>query len=116
MMVYLDFAELKAHYHTILRLMPEDYELTLGILQNYVNDDQICAILSSSNSAIANKIILDCLIERINRREDLFDLCDQLESVTTSHDLKDVINKIRSGWYLVLWSDYYVCIVVCMWL
>ena len=92
-----DFTKLKAHYRTILNLMPDDYELTVGKLQNYISDDQICAILSSSNSTIANKIILDCLIERISCREELLDLCDQLENITTSHDLKTVINEIISG-------------------
>ena len=93
----IDFTELKAHYHTILCLMPVNYELTVGKLLNYINDDQLCAILSSNNTTIANKIILDCLIERISRKGELLDLCDQLESITTSHDLKIVINEIRFG-------------------
>ena len=92
-----DFTKLKAHYHTILRLMPNDYELTIGKLQDYISDDQICTILSSSNSTVANKIILDCLIERMRCREELLDLCDQLEKITTSHDMKIVINEIRLG-------------------
>ena len=92
-----DFTKLKAHYSTILHLMPDDYELTIGKLQKYFSDDQICVILSSSNSTIANKIILDCLIERMSCREELLDLCHQLENITTSHDLKTVINEIRSG-------------------
>jgi len=77
--------------------MSVDYELTVGKLQNYISDDQICAILSSNNSSIANKMILDYLIERMSCREGLLDLCDQLENITTSHDLKTVINEIRSG-------------------
>ena len=77
--------------------MPDDYELTVGKLLNYISDDQICVILSSSNSTIANKIILDCLIERMSCREDLLDLCDQLENITTSHDLRIVIDEIRLG-------------------
>ena len=77
--------------------MPNNYELSIGKLMNYISDDQICAILSSSNSTIANKIILDCLIERMSCREELLDLCDQLENITTSHDLKIVINKLRLG-------------------
>ena len=92
-----DFTKLKAHYHTILRLMPDDYELTVGKLVNCISDDQICTILSSSNSIVANKIILDCLIERMRCREELLDLCDQLEKITTSHDMKIVINEIRLG-------------------
>ena len=77
--------------------MPNHYQPTVAKLQDYISDDQICVILSSSNSTDANKIILDCLIERTNCRRELLVLCDQLESITTSHDLKSVINEIRSG-------------------
>ena len=100
-----DFTALKTHYHTILHSMPDDYELTAGKLMNYISDQQICAILSSKNSTIANKIILDCLIGRINCREELLDLCDQLENITTSLALKTVINEIRFG-------QYYYCILL----
>ena len=93
----IDFTELKAHYCTIIQLMPDEYELTVGKLQNYINDEQICSILSSSNSTIANKIILDCLIERMSYGKELLDLCDQLENITTSHDLKIIVNQIRFG-------------------
>ena len=77
--------------------MPDDYELTVGTLQHYISFDQICVILSSSNSTIANKLILDYLIERMSCREELLDLCDQLESIATSHDLKLIINELRLG-------------------
>ena len=93
----IDFIQLKARYHSILHLMPDDYELTVGKLVNHISDEQICAILSSSNSTIANKIILDCLIEKMRYGEDLLDLCDQLENIIISHDLKIVINEIRLG-------------------
>ena len=77
--------------------MPENYEQSVGKLQNYINDDQICMILSSSNSTTANKMILDCLIERMSCREELLDLCDQLETISTSHQLNMLISEIRSG-------------------
>ena len=96
-MYITDFTELRAHYHAILRLMPDDYELTVGKLQDYISFNQICFILSSSNSTIANKLILDCLIERMSCREEILDLCDQLECITTSHDMKIVINELRLG-------------------
>ena len=96
-MYITDFTELRAHYHTILHLMPDNYELTVGKLQNYISFDQICVILSTSNSTIANKIILDNLIERMSYREDILDLCDQLESITASHDMKIVINELKLG-------------------
>ena len=92
-----DFIELRAHYHNILHLMPDDYELTVGKLQNFISFDQICVILSSSNSTIANKLILDYLIERMSCREELLDLCNQLESISTSQDMKLIINELRLG-------------------
>ena len=92
-----DFTELRAHYHNILHLMPDDYALTVGMLQNYISFDHICVILSSSTSAIANKLILDYIIERMSCQEELLDLCDQLESITTSHDMKMITNKLRLG-------------------
>ena len=93
----VDFTPLKTHYHTILQLMPDSYEQSVGKLQNYISDDKICMILSSSNSTTANKIILDCLIERMICREELLDLCDQLEAIATSHQLIVVISEIRAG-------------------
>ena len=77
--------------------MPNDFELTIEKLQNYFSDDQICVILSSSNPTVANKIILDCLVEVMSCKEELLALCDQLELIAASLDLKIVLNKIRSG-------------------
>ena len=77
--------------------MPDDYELTVGKLQNCLSDDQICAILSTNDPSIANKVMLDYLIEIMRCREDLLALCDLLECVATSVDLKFVMNEIRVG-------------------
>ena len=77
--------------------MPDDYELTAGKLQNCVAFDQVCSILSSGNSIIANKMILDCLIEKMKYRTDLLDLCDALDHIATSEAMKTVINQMRTG-------------------
>ena len=77
--------------------MPDNYEQSLQALQNYISDDQICMILSSSSPTDANKIILDCLVKGMNCREELLDLCDKLETITTSQKLMTVISGIRSG-------------------
>ncbi|XP_065894589.1 uncharacterized protein [Dysidea avara] len=98
-----DFAPLKIHYHTILQLMPDNYEQSIGKLQNYISDDQICMILSSSNTTTANKILLDCLIERMSCTEELLDLYDQLQTISTSHQLNMLISEIRSE---LLSADY----------
>ena len=75
--------------------MPVDYRETVGKLQKYLNCNQISAILCCSKSFIANKIILDYLIERIRCKEDLLNLCDQLDSIITSPHLKLITNIIR---------------------
>lgn len=92
---------LKDQYHNILHLMPDDYEISIGKLQKYLSDDQICKILNSSNFSDANKIILECLIEKMNHKEELLDFCDQLENISRSHDLCKIINEIRSGKWLL---------------
>ena len=81
--------------------MPDNYQETAQALINFISDDQIWPILCCSNSTTANKIILDCLIERMSCREDLFDLCDQLQSISTSQQLRAVINEIRSGKFFI---------------
>ena len=77
--------------------MPVEYEMTVGKLQDYISDDQICAILSGNNPSIANGIMLDCLIERMRCRDDLLILCDLFESTSTSTDFKSLMNEIRAG-------------------
>lgn len=94
----IDFTKLKDHYHTILRLMPDCYAVTVGKLQDYISFNQICVILSSNSSTDANKLILDYLIEKVNSKRELLIFCNRLESITTSHNMKSVINEIRSGW------------------
>ena len=42
-------------------------------------------------------MILDCLIERMSCREELLELCDQMETISASDQLKTVTSEIRSG-------------------
>ena len=92
--------------------MPHNYEQTLGRLQNFINDDQMCAVLSCNSFSVANKLILDCLVERMKFEEDLFDFCDRLEMITGSQDLNIIISEIRSGKsnlhraHIILFCDY----------
>jgi len=75
--------------------MPNDYELTVGKLQNFISDDQICAILCSSNPSDANKLILNCLINRMSYKEHLHDFCNLLEAVCPSHEMKTAVKDLR---------------------
>jgi len=82
--------------------MPNEFILTLGTLQECITDEQMCVILSSENSTIANKIILDCLIEQINCKDDVFNLCKKLVKINNSSNMEAVVEKLRTGTY-ILW-------------
>ena len=81
----------------MVQLMPNEYECSVGKLQQILSDESICLILSSGSSAIANKTILDCLIDKIRNKEEILDFCDQLESISKSYELIILTYKIRSG-------------------
>ena len=77
-----------------------DYENTLNLLQNYITDDQLCQILSSPNYNAANKVMLDCLIEKFKESVDVSELCKKLEliaSLSTSKLLSDVVSELKAG-------------------
>ena len=63
--------------------------------------DQICQILSSTDHATANKIILDNLVDRFKDTKNLKELCDRLEKVTTissqPEQLFSIICELRAG-------------------
>lgn len=84
--LFADLTELKAHFHGLLRSMPDDYMQTIVTLQKYFTDDQLRIVLNSDNSTIANKLILDYLIEGISCKEELRDIYDQLDNINRSHD------------------------------
>lgn len=77
--------------------MPSNYEMSIEKLQNCISDDAICRIFSSGDAITANKVLLDCLIEKMNHREEILDLCDQLERINTSEQLNLLVNELRSG-------------------
>ena len=94
----LDFDLLKLKYKEILECFPKDFYQTLQKLQDKLSDDQICTILNCSSSHIANKMILDCLIDSMKCRKDLLDLCGQLNRLADiSPSLQNLINEIRQG-------------------
>ena len=102
-----DFHLLKSLYKEILKCFPKDSLQSLEKLQDALSDTQICAILNHSDSHTANKMILDCLINKMKFREDMFDLCDQLDKLTDiTPDLKCLTDELRKG-YIKL------CIIMC---
>jgi len=77
--------------------MPNEYEQSVGKLQSQISDDKLFVILNCSNCNVANKMILNCLIEKLVCKEDLLDLCDQLEKISNSQDLMAIIAELKSG-------------------
>ena len=94
-----DFHSLKSLYKEILKCFPKDSLQSLEKLQDTLSDTQICAILNHSDSHAINKMILDCLIDKMKFREDIFDLCDQLDKLTDlTPDLKYLTDELRKGY------------------
>ena len=77
--------------------MPKDYGLTLDGLQEDITADEMAPILGIDNPDVANRKILNCLIQKLKNREQMLDFCHQLEKVITSQDLKAITDEIKSG-------------------
>ena len=89
-----------SQYQVILQSLPVDYENTLNLLQNYLTDEQLCQILNSPNYNAANKVILDCLIEKFKESVDVSELCKKLEliaSLSTSKQLSSIVRELKAG-------------------
>ena len=98
--ISLDFHLLETLYKEILKCFPKESLQSLEKLQDALSNDQICAVLNCSNSHSANKMILDCLIDKMKFREDVFDLCDQLDKLTdVTPDLKYLTDELRKGYF-----------------
>ena len=78
--------------------MPNEYHHTLEKLQKYITDDDVVAdILGSEQPEDANKKILDCLIQKMENREQILDFCIQLEEAISSQNLKMIVHEIQKG-------------------
>ena len=90
---------LRSKYDVIVQSLPSDYEKTLQVVQDHLTDDQICDVLTTPNYTIANKTILNCLMEKVKCTADVVKFCDQLERISAL--LPDsripIINELRTG-------------------
>ena len=93
----IGFDEVKLHYSKILQLMPDDHLETVSKLQEYFSDDEIASVLEEKDSKVANKRMLDSLIQRMKFREEMLDFCDQLEKISKSQELKVITREIQIG-------------------
>jgi len=75
--------------------------MTLQVVEDHLTDDQIFEVLTAPNYSIANKIILNYLMERVKCTADVLELCDQLEIIASllphPHGLTQHITELRTG-------------------
>jgi len=92
---------LQSHYSDILHCLPVDQHKTLNVLQHHFTVDQICQTLSSPDHAIANKTILQHLVDHFEATKNLKEFCNRLEKLTTlsphPEQLVSIICKLRTG-------------------
>lgn len=79
--------------------MPDDHLQTISKLEKFFSDDEIYILLDIKDTSIANRYILDCLIQRMKSREEMLDFCDQLEKAIASEDLRTITKEIKEGMY-----------------
>ena len=91
------FAELQSHYSALVRSMPDDYMNTVSRLEHHLTGDHIGSILECKDVFTANQRILDCLIEQLNKKEDVFDLCEKLSNITDASLLTAAIEDLKKG-------------------
>ena len=77
--------------------MPDDYMNTVNQLERHLTGDHIGSILECSNVFTANQRILDCLIEQLNDKEDVLDLCVWLGCIKDAPMLNGAIQNLKKG-------------------
>lgn len=85
------------HFNKILENLPDDYEATLGILQDNFTDESIVAVLSCDSVREANRTMLNTLVETVHSTEDVLELCEQLEKINGPADLFDTLMLMKQG-------------------
>ena len=98
--MYLGFELLQSHYSVLVRNMPDDYMNTVSQLECRLTGDHIGSILECNDVFTANQKILDCLIEQLDNKEDVFDLCDWLSVIDDAPLLTSAIEDIKKGTYM----------------
>ena len=97
---------LRSKYDVIVQSLPSDYEKTLQVVQDNLTDDQICDVLTSPNYTIANKTILNYLMEKVKCTANIAEFCDLLEKITSLLPdpgiLITIVNELRTGTLMML--------------
>ena len=111
--IHSDPRLLRSKYDDIVQSLPSNYEKTLQVVQDHLTDDQICDVLATPNYTIANKTILNCLMEKVKCEGDVLEFCNQLENISSllpDHgSLFSIISELRTGLNTVY---VYACVTI----
>ena len=77
--------------------MPDNYYETAELLERELCDTHISSIFECSHFTAANQIILECLMERVNCKADVLDLCERLSMLKNHSHLIKTVESLRIG-------------------
>ena len=77
--------------------MPDDYMNTVNQLERHLTGDHIGSIVECDNVFTANQRILDSLIEQLNDKENVLDLCSWLSRIDDAPMLATAIEDLKKG-------------------
>ncbi|XP_065900450.1 ATP-dependent RNA helicase DHX58-like isoform X3 [Dysidea avara] len=92
-----DLSELRSCYDDIIKNMPDNYSETVQLLERELCDIHISSIFECSHFTAANQIIMECLMEQVNSKEDILDLCERLLQLKNAPQLTRIIENLRMG-------------------
>jgi len=91
----IDLSELRSCYDDVIKNMPEKYYETVQLLERELCDTHISSIFECPPSTTANQIILECLMEQVNCKADILDLCEILLKVKNAPQLTQIIEHLK---------------------
>ena len=96
---FTGLSDLRSCYDDIIKNMPDNYYETVQLLERKLCDTHISSIFECSHFTAANQIILECLVEQVNCKEDILDLCERLSLLKNAPQLTQIIENLRMGEY-----------------
>ncbi|XP_065900404.1 uncharacterized protein [Dysidea avara] len=92
---YKGLSDLRSCYDDIIKNMPDNYYETVQLLERELCDTHISSIFECSHFTAANQIIMECLMEQVNCKEDILDLCERLSLLKNAPQLTQIIENLR---------------------
>ena len=100
-----DLSELRSCYDDIIKNMPDNYLETVQLLERELCDTHISSLFGCSHFTAANQIILECLMEWVNCKADILDLCESLSLLKNAAKLTSVVDNLRIGEWTFIYAN-----------